>query len=304
MTERRSLPILPEGRASKAPVFEKVGIFGLGLIGGSIALAARENWPSTLVIGVDDKGVLEQAMRMHAIDVASSEPGILGEADLVLLAAPIIQNIKLLEVVSEHVPGRSVISDVGGTKRAIVKEARNLPERFDFIGGNPLAGAPRQGIRYARPDLFKNRPWLLTSEVNGESEALNKLSQFLEGLGAIPHTMSTEEHDRLVATLNHLPQLTASALMHVLGTRLGKEGLALSGRSVFDATKLASSSFETWRDICATNADQLGSALDQLIVVMQMFRRDLETGDQLAEVFLSANEWREVLRSSAERIEK
>ena len=304
MTERRSLPVLPEGGAGKPPVFEKIGIFGLGLIGGSVALAARENWPSALVIGVDDKGVLEQAMQMHAIDVASSEPGILAEADLVLLAAPIIQNIKLLEVVSEHVLGHTVISDVGGTKRAIVKEARNLPERFDFIGGNPLAGAPRQGIRYARPDLFKNRPWLLTSEVDGDSEALSKLSRFLEGLGAVPRTMSTEEHDRLVATLNQLPQLTASALMHVLGTRLGKEGLDLSGRSVLEATKLASSSFEIWRDICATNADQLGSALDELIGVLQILRQDLETGDQLADVFASANEWREVLRSSAERVEK
>jgi len=301
MTERKSLPMLPDGGVGKECVFEKIGIFGLGLIGGSIALAARENWPAGLVIGVDDKSVLEQAMQLHAIDVAASEPGILGEADLVILAAPIGQNLKLLEEVSQHVSGHAVITDVGGTKRTTVKAARKLPARLEFVGGNPLAGAPRQGIRHARPDLFKDRPWILTSEDSSEGGALSRLSQFVEGLGANPQVMDTEGHDRLVATLGHLPQLTASALMHVLGTRLGQEHLALSGRSVLDATKLASSSFDLWRDICTTNADEIEGALDDLIAVLETLRRDLETGDRLAEIFLSANQWREVLRSSAER---
>tara|TARA_B100001179_G_scaffold135566_1_gene97476 strand:+ start:1300 stop:2214 length:915 start_codon:yes stop_codon:yes gene_type:complete len=301
MTERKSLPMLPDGGVGKECVFEKVGIFGLGLIGGSIALAARKTWPDGLVIGVDDKSVLEQAMQLYAIDVAASEPGILGEADLVILAAPIGQNLKLLEVVSEHVSGHAVITDVGGTKRTIVKAARKLPARLEFVGGNPLAGAPRQGIRNARSDLFKGRPWILTPEDSSEKEALSRLSQFVEGLGANPQVMDIEGHDRLVATLSHLPQLTASALMHVLGTRLGQEHLALSGRSVFDATKLASSSFDLWRDICTTNADEIEGALDDLIAVLETLRRDLETGDRLAEIFLSANQWREVLRSSAER---
>ncbi len=293
--------MLPDGGVGKECVFEKVGIFGLGLIGGSIALAARKTWPDGLVIGVDDKSVLEQAMQLYAIDVAASEPGILGEADLVILAAPIGQNLKLLEVVSEHVSGHAVITDVGGTKRTIVKAARKLPARLEFVGGNPLAGAPRQGIRNARSDLFKGRPWILTPEDSSEKEALSRLSQFVEGLGANPQVMDIEGHDRLVATLSHLPQLTASALMHVLGTRLGQEHLALSGRSVFDATKLASSSFDLWRDICTTNADEIEGALDDLIAVLETLRRDLETGDRLAEIFLSANQWREVLRSSAER---
>ncbi|HJO17655.1 MAG TPA: prephenate dehydrogenase/arogenate dehydrogenase family protein [Vicinamibacterales bacterium] len=301
MTERKSLPVLPDGGVGKECVFERIGIFGLGLIGGSIALAARENWSSGLVIGVDDKSVLEQAMQLHAIDVAASEPEILGEADLVILAAPIGQNLKLLEVVSQYVSGHAVITDVGGTKRTIVEAARRLPARFEFVGGNPLAGAPRQGIRNARSDLFKGRPWILTSEESGEGGALGKLGQFVEGLGANPLVMDTEDHDRLVATLSHLPQLTASALMHVLGTRLGQEHLALSGRSVLDATKLASSSFDLWRDICTTNADEIESALDDLIAVLKTLRRDLETGDQLVKIFLSANQWREVLRSSAER---
>lgn len=293
--------MLPDGGVGKECVFEKVGIFGLGLIGGSIALAARKTWPDGLVIGVDDKSVLEQAMQLYAIDVAASEPGILGEADLVILAAPIGQNLKLLEVVSEHVSGHAVITDVGGTKRTIVKAARKLPARLEFVGGNPLAGAPRQGIRNARSDLFKDRPWILTSEDSSEGGALSRLSQFVEGLGANPQVMDIEGHDRLVATLSHLPQLTASALMHVLGTRLGQEHLALSGRSVFDATKLASSSFDLWRDICTTNADEIEGVLDDLIAVLETLRRDLETGDRLAEIFLSANQWREVLRSSAER---
>src|SRR4249919_2989017 len=124
------LPLIqPRGFDRPSPIFNRVGIVGLGLIGGSIALAARELWPSALVIGVDNKDVLETAMRLHAIDVAADDLIVLAEADLVILAAPVRQNLALLDELDENVRTPAVVTDVGSTKRAIVEAARALPAR-------------------------------------------------------------------------------------------------------------------------------------------------------------------------------
>ena len=297
--EARMLPVLQPGRQPSAPpvppVFEKVGLVGLGLIGGSIALAARQVWPTGLVIGVDRKSVLEKAMILHAIDVAADDPAMLSGADLVILAAPVRQNIAVLETLASHVQGSAVVTDVSSTKREIVAAARRLPARLTFVGGHPLGGAPRAGIEAARPDLFTGRPWLFTPVGDAAGPALDRLFSFVKALGARPQVMRVDEHDRLLALVSHLPQLTASALMHVVGTTAAEPGLALTGRGLYDATRLASSPADIWRDICATNADQVGTALDELIAELQTLRRSLKSGEVIDRLFASAASWRERL---------
>ena len=131
----RQLPVIQPGTGDGSPpIFDKVAIVGLGLIGGSIALAVRQTWPRSLVIGVDEKGVLERAMVHHAIDVAADDPVVMAEADLVILAAPVRQNIHLLDDLDLHVSGAAVVTDVSSTKREIVEHARQLPSRFTFVG--------------------------------------------------------------------------------------------------------------------------------------------------------------------------
>src|SRR5436190_332975 len=195
------LPVIQPGdlnrRPAQTPIFNKVGIVGLGLIGGSIALAAR-----------------------------------------------------------------------------------GLPPKFTFIGGHPLGGAAKGGLENARPDLFTGRPWLLTPTTEG-GDAIEKLSAFVTALGAHPRIVDVAAHDRLLAYLSHLPQLTASALMKVVGHAVGDLGLTLSGKGLADTTRLASSPPEIWRDIAATNADEIGPALDVLIAVLEDLRRDLPKGDRL-----------------------
>jgi len=262
----------PEGQP---PIFEKIGIIGLGLIGGSIALAARELWPTSLVIAVDNKDVLETAMRLHAIDVAADDLIVLAEADLVVLAAPARQNIALLDALDENVRGPAVITDTSSTKREIVAAARTLPPRFTFIGGHPLGGAAKGGLEHARTDLFRGRPWLLTPTGDGAGPALEKLMGFVRAFGADPRVVGVDAHDRLLAFLSHLPQLTASALMQVVGDAVGHEGLALSGRGLADTTRLAASPADIWKDIAATNADEIGPALDALIAVLQDLRNSI-----------------------------
>jgi len=296
------LPVIQQGaigRAAEPPIFQKIGIVGLGLIGGSIALAARQLWPSSLVIAVDNRDVLETAMRLHAIDVAADDLIVLAEADLVILAAPVRQNLALLDALDENVRQPAVITDTGSTKRAIVEAAKQLPSRFTFIGGHPLGGAAAAGLENARPDLFKNRPWLFTPASDAGSDALEKLTAFVRALGAMPRTVSVAGHDRLLAFLSHLPQLTASALMQVVGSAVGDDGLSLAGRGLVDTTRLASSPAEIWKDIAATNADEIGEALDTLIALLQDLRGDLRAGDRIAEVFDQANQWRASLSKKA-----
>ena len=299
MPEGKQLPMLhPEKKPGQPPVFQRVGIVGLGLIGGSIALAARQIWPASLVIGVDRKDVLERAMVLHAIDVAADDAVVLAEADLVILAAPIQQNLEILQDLPDNVTGSAVVTDTGSTKRAMVEAAAALPDRFTFIGGHPLGGAARGGIEHARPDMFTGRPWLFTPTKGHDAQALDKLKAFVSGLGAVPQILSPDDHDRLLAFISHLPQLTVSALMHVVGDAAREDGLSLSGRGLQDTTRLASSPADIWREVCATNADEIGSALDALIGVLRQLRADLQTGKSIDEVFESANLWRETLLSN------
>src|SRR3954465_9314107 len=125
----------PEGQP---PIFSRIGIVGLGLIGGSIALAARELWPASLVVAVDNKDVLETAMRLPAIDVAADDMVVLAEVDVVILAAPVRQHIERLPDPGQAGRAPAIVTGVGSTKRAIVDRAGALPPRFTFVGGHPL----------------------------------------------------------------------------------------------------------------------------------------------------------------------
>ncbi len=297
----RQLPVIQQARPTRSDPpppgpFEKIAIVGLGLVGGSLAMAARAAWPQSLVIGVDRNAVLEQAMVRHAIDVASDDLMIISEADLVVLATPVAEIVRLLPRLSDCVVAGAVVTDVGSTKRAVMEAARSLPGRLPFVGGHPLAGAARGGFEAARPDLYAGRPWLLVPGADGSADAMAKLTAFVEGLGAHPVVVaSAAEHDRLLALLSHLPQLAVSALMAVVGDGVGAEGLALAGRGLIDTTRLASSPADIWRDICATNADEIGPALDQLIAALQRLRDGLATGEEVGRVFETASAWRERL---------
>jgi prephenate dehydrogenase len=291
------LPVIQPARRPEGqpPIFQRIGIVGLGLIGGSIALAARELWPSSLVIAVDNKDVLETAMRLHAIDVAADDLIVLAEVDLVILSAPVRQNLAILEQLDEYVRQPAVVTDTGSTKREIVRAAAALPPRFAFVGGHPLGGAAASGLEHARPDLFHGRPWLFTPANEAHGEVLEKLLAFVRALGAEPRVIGVNAHDRLLAYLSHLPQLTASALMQVVGSAVGPDGLSLAGRGLVDTTRLASSPAEIWKDIAATNADEIGPALDTLIALLQELRADLGGGDRLADIFRDAARWRQQL---------
>jgi prephenate dehydrogenase len=279
------------------PVFPKIAIVGLGLIGGSIAFAARRAWPSTHVVAIDRDPVLREALSRRAIDAAADDVAAVGSADLIVLAAPVRQNIVLLRRVAEHASKAAVITDVGGTKRTIVNAAAALPGPVTFVGGHPLGGGARGGFDFATAGLFARRPWIFTpadSQSAGSQggEAVARLSAFVTGLGAHPATMSPADHDRLMSLISHLPQLAATALMEVVGRAVETRGLKMAGQGLVDTTRLASSPADVWRDICVTNADEIRAALDLLIDRLSEMRADLERAEVIDAVFSDAAHWR------------
>jgi prephenate dehydrogenase len=274
------------------PPFTSLAIIGLGLIGGSIALAVRERWPSVRIVAVDRPAVLAHGLGSGAVDRGAVTIAEMGRPDLVILAAPVRENVTLLPQVARHVETTALITDVGGTKRDIVHAARTLPPSVTFVGGHPIGGAERGGFGFARPDLFAGKPWIFTPETREFSAALDRLMQLAGGLRARPTTMDAGAHDRLMAFLSHLPQLTASALMEIVGSAATGDGLRLAGRGLIDTTRLASSPAAMWRDICAANADEIGEALDLLIERLTELRADLERGEAIEVIFDEAARWR------------
>lgn len=278
--------------AENPPVFPKIAIIGLGLIGGSIAFGARRAWPSTHVVAIDREPVIREALSRRAIDAAAGDLASLADADLIVLAAPVRQNIALLRRMAAHASSSAVITDVGGTKRTIVDAAATLPQPVTFVGGHPLGGGARGGFEFATASLFARRPWIFTPHNAAGTEAVNRLSAFVTGLGALPTTMTASEHDRLMALISHLPQLTATALMEVVGTAAAAAGLRMAGQGLVDTTRLASSPADVWRDICVTNADEISNALDLLIERLSEMRSDLQRAEVIDAVFNDAARWR------------
>jgi prephenate dehydrogenase len=279
----------------------RMAVVGFGLIGASIALAARRRWPSSRIIAVDRPAVIERAKRLHAADDGGEDLELAADADLVVLAAPVLTNIRLVAELPNRISGEAVVTDVGSTKRDIASAAEALPARLSFIGGHPLAGAAVGGVDSARADLFENRPWILAP--SGDRPAgTATLSSFIRGLGADVHVMTPDAHDSVVAYLSHLPQLTASALMHLVGERAGAAGLALAGRGLRDTTRLASSPVDIWRDISATNQDNIGRAVDELVEILLRLKGSAADGsDAIGNTFESAAHWKRVLDAAAEK---
>ena len=283
------------------PPFARIAIIGFGLIGASLALAIRRLWPSVLIIAVDRRDVIESAMRMHAADVGGDDPVMAAEADLVVLAAPVLANVALVGQLADYVPGEAIVTDVGSTKRDIVSASCALPSRLAFVGGHPLAGAAVGGLQAARADLFHGRPWILTPHSDAAEEAATRLAVLIEAIGAHVQTMTPDAHDALVAYLSHLPQLAASALMHVVGEHAGAEGLALAGRGLRDTTRLASSPADIWRDIAASNQDNIGRAIDELVAILLRMKPAPDSPPEaLDRTFDSAAEWKRVLERAVE----
>lgn len=252
-----------------------VAVLGLGLIGGSVGLAARERLGAHVVGWDADPGVRVLAVERGAVDRAVDEPAALGPVDVAVVAVPIDALEPVVRAACAACPG-AVVTDVGSTKRALVEAAPGE----SYIGGHPLAGAEVAGVQHARADLFDGATWYLTPQPGSEGILLERLHRFVSGLGAVPTVIGHAEHDRLMAAFSHVPHVVANALVVQATRALGDEAIPVVGPSFRDATRVAGANPPLWAGIYGANRDAVLDGLDATIALLQDVRTLLAEGDR------------------------
>jgi prephenate dehydrogenase len=256
-----------------------LALIGVGLIGGSVGLAARRRGIGTRVVGFDrDQLTLEQALERGILDEAApSLAAAVREADLVMLCTPVDTiAAHVLTAASACRPG-TLLTDVGSTKAAIVQDVQGrLPAGVYFVGSHPLAGSEKKGPGFARADLFDDRLVILTPDNSVGDNILSQMTAFWHSLGAFVRVMCPVEHDRALALTSHLPHLVASALAGVLPA----EWTDLTATGFRDTTRVASGDPALWTAIFQSNREALLAALDRFEDQLNQYRLALNTTDR------------------------
>jgi prephenate dehydrogenase len=281
------------------PQFKKIVIFGVGLIGGSFALALRKANAVGEVVGFGrSETTLQQARQLGIIDRIGSDPAAeVGDADLVLLATPVGQMAELMARIAPHLGAHTLVTDGGSTKSDVVAAARaNLGSRIaQFVPAHPIAGAEKSGASAAQADLYQGRKVVLTPLPENSKDAVARVRKAWELCGAVVSELTPQQHDAVFAAVSHLPHLLSFALVHDLAQRDNRDLLLSFAASGFrDFTRIAASSPEMWRDICLANREALMEELRRYADELYVLFRALEQHDaaKLEEVFSEARELR------------
>ena len=236
---------------------------GVGLLGGSIGLAIKAQAIDIRVIGYGHRrSTLDAALRTGVIDEAFDNPAdAVRDSHAVILATPVGTFPSLLQQIAPALRPNTIITDVGSTKRSIVRLAESLlPENVHFIGSHPMAGSEKRGVEFARADLFKNARCILTPPPASNPQALAAVDRFWQRLGMHTTHMSPEDHDRLVCDVSHFPHAVAAALIAMQSDA----ALPLAGKGFLDATRIAGGDGALWRDILQDNRDSLIESIVRL----------------------------------------
>lgn len=278
-------------------MFQRIAIVGLGLIGGSIGLALHKSEAAREVTGYDlGRGVTEQARKMGAIDVpCNALADAVRGAELIVLATPIGAMRALLQNIADAVTPGAVVTDVASTKTQVISWAEEfLPAQVAFVGGHPMTGKEQSGVEAADAALFQGRIYCLTPTFRTRPSAINKVSTFVEALGARVRFLEPAEHDGQVAGVSHLPFVASIALMKVVGEGAAWGDASLLAAGGFrDMTRLAAGSPEMYRDICLSNRDALLRWLDEYSATLRTLRQQIAARDRnLAEEFAKVQQLR------------
>jgi len=291
--------------------FKKIAIFGVGLIGGSFALALKKSGAVGEVLGVGRRretllraaelGIIDS----HTEDVAQAVAG----ADLVLIAAPVAQTSALLEAIAPHLQPDTVVTDAGSTKTDVVAAARAAlgTKIHQFVPGHPIAGREQNGPDAALSDLYVGKKIILTALPENPFAAVDRVTDAWQRCGALVHHLTAEEHDAVFAAVSHLPHVLAYALVADIAARSDAARLFQYAASGFrDFTRIAGSSPEMWRDIALANRTALLGELDAYMAQLSQIRVLLDQGNgpALEKIFGSAQAARQSWIAAIEAAEQ
>jgi prephenate dehydrogenase len=266
---------------------DKIVVFGVGLIGGSFALALKKAGVVGEVVGIGrSQATLDEALRLGIIDrIGVCDAATLRDADLILLATPVGQMPALMQAMAPHLGPQVAITDGGSTKSDVAAAVyRHLPQHSErFVPAHPIAGAENSGAAAAKADLYVERKVVLTPLKENAPEAVERVRAAWAACGASVHEMAPARHDQVFAAVSHLPHLLSFALVHDLAQRENREEFFRFAASGFrDFTRIAASHPEMWRDICISNKTALLGELEQYQRQLEELRQALIAGDAAA----------------------
>ncbi|HXJ86412.1 MAG TPA: prephenate dehydrogenase [Candidatus Binatia bacterium] len=277
----------------------QITIIGTGLIGGSLALALRKRKFAGRIVGCDREGTLERARMRGAIDDGTVDPGdAVRGSQVVVLAPPVLAICDLIDRLGPVLPSKTLLTDVGSTKAAIVERALKVFGKSAgkrFLAGHPMAGKEMSGVDFADADLFQKAVWFLAPlpEQNLNEGLFAEFAGWIDAIGARIAVLPAEEHDRLCAWISHVPQMMATALAATLVEEFGAEAplLPAGGRALQEMTRISASPYSMWRDVAISNKKNLEDALWKVEQRLAHIRENLATR-QLADEFEQAHQLR------------
>jgi prephenate dehydrogenase len=263
----------------------QITIVGTGLIGGSFGLALKKYGFKGRVIGCDRQPVLDRARGKGAIDAGHIHPvDAVRGSDVVLLATPVGAILELIERIGPVLPPKTLLTDVGSTKAAVVAKATSIfgrNARRRFLAGHPMAGKEQSGMEFADPELFRGAAWFVTPVAGQypEEGLQGEFLEWLEHIGARLASLEAQQHDELCAWISHVPQLLSTALAAALVEEFGQEAplLEAGGRALREMTRISASPYSMWRDIAITNKENIAEALLRLEQRLAHIRENLGT---------------------------
>ncbi len=276
-----------------------IGFIGLGLIGGSIARALRENIPEIKISAYDvNHATLSAALKDGVIDQAAARiDDTFGDCDYLFLCAPVQKNDTNLEAVKKVLSPSCTLTDVGSVKTDIHEHISRAGLEAQFIGGHPMAGSERFGYANSKARLLENAYYILTPTPQTAPGRLDAYRILVEAMGAIPLVLDYRQHDYVTAGISHLPHVIAASLVNLVRDSDSEEGIMkmVAAGGFKDITRIASSSAAMWQQICLTNTENITRLLDSYIASLSRIREQLNKrqGEALYQLFDSARIYRE-----------
>ena len=273
-----------------------ISVVGLGLLGGSIALAARQRLPGIRVIGYSHRAPTRAKARDLGVgtEIVDDLAAAVGAADLVILATPIFTFEEYFAQIARHVCARCIVTDVGSTKLMPHQWAeRQLDKRARYVGSHPVAGSEQKGVEFARDDLFYQARCILTATQTTDRAAVKSLKTFWSALGCSIQVMDPVEHDRIFANISHVPHVLAAGLVNASDG----DDMKFAGKGFLDSTRIASGPPTVWTDVLMANSENIANGIDRTITELQRLQKAIRSNarEEIERLLAAAQEKRSAL---------
>ncbi len=258
---------------------KQITVVGLGLLGGSITLTVLRSFPGVKAVGYSHRQSTREKARQLAIasEIADDLCQSVSQADMVILATPICTFEEILREIADALPAGCIVTDVGSTKVLPHRWAEKLlPKNVFYVGSHPIAGSEQRGIEFSRDDLFDKSLCILTATKKTNNAALETVREFWSALGCTIKVMPPAEHDKILASISHLPHITAASLVNAAKD----DFLEFAGKGFIDTTRIASGPANIWADILFTNADNITKNIDMLTAELAKVKKAIQSGDK------------------------